>query len=108
MTNLPLLILCAGFGKRMLNLTINSPKPLLVIDNITLLKNTIYFFKMVGFKEFLINTHYLHHKFFECNYADGGIPLDKYFGTFHDGSEEAQERMMQRYKERMKKMRNVV
>ena len=36
MTNLPLLILCAGFGKRMLNLTINSPKPLLVIDNITL------------------------------------------------------------------------
>ena len=58
-----------------------------------------------------INTstqpHYLHHKFFECNYADGSVPLDKYFGTLHDGSEEAQERMMKRYKERMKKMRIV-
>ncbi len=34
-------------------------------------------------------AHYLHHKHFEVNYADGMIPLDKWFGSFHDGSPEA-------------------
>lgn len=34
-------------------------------------------------------AHYLHHKLFEVNYADGVIPLDKWFGSFHDGSPEA-------------------
>ena len=34
--------------------------------------------------------HYLHHKFFECNYGTGVIALDKLFGTFHDGSKESQ------------------
>ena len=52
------------------------------------------------------HAHYLHHKYFECNYADGAIPLDKLFGTFHNGSEEAQEKMMARYKLRSKKMRS--
>jgi len=28
--------------------------------------------------------HYLHHRFFECNYGTGGIPYDKWFGTFRD------------------------
>ena len=28
--------------------------------------------------------HYLHHRFFECNYGTGGMPLDKLFGTFRD------------------------
>lgn len=31
-------------------------------------------------------AHYLHHKHFEVNYADGGIPLDRWFGTWHDGT----------------------
>ncbi len=31
-------------------------------------------------------AHYLHHKYFEVNYADGGVPLDKWFGTWHDGT----------------------
>ena len=31
-------------------------------------------------------AHYLHHKYFEVNYADGAIPLDKWFGSFHDGT----------------------
>ncbi len=44
--------------------------------------------------------HYLHHKFFECNYGDGILPLDKWFGTFHDGSPAAQERMRERLKEK--------
>ena len=34
-------------------------------------------------------AHYLHHRLFEVNYADGTIPLDKWFGSFHDGSPEA-------------------
>jgi sterol desaturase/sphingolipid hydroxylase (fatty acid hydroxylase superfamily) len=42
-------------------------------------------------------AHYLHHKYFECNYADGAIPLDKWFGTFHDGSEESHEAMNRRF-----------
>jgi sterol desaturase/sphingolipid hydroxylase (fatty acid hydroxylase superfamily) len=34
--------------------------------------------------------HYLHHKHFECNYGgDGKVPLDRWFGTFHDGTPEA-------------------
>ena len=45
-------------------------------------------------------NHYLHHKYFECNYGDGNLPLDRWFGTLHDGSDEAQERMIKRMKER--------
>ena len=44
--------------------------------------------------------HYLHHKYFECNYADGVIPIDKRFGTFHDGSTDAEARMQARLKAR--------
>jgi len=33
-------------------------------------------------------AHYLHHRYFEVNYADGTIPIDKWFGTFHDGTPE--------------------
>jgi len=41
--------------------------------------------------------HYLHHKYFEVNYGgDGLVPIDKWCGTFHDGSEAAQERMNRR------------
>ena len=35
------LILCAGFGKRLKHLTTEKPKPLLEVNNITLLENTI-------------------------------------------------------------------
>jgi sterol desaturase/sphingolipid hydroxylase (fatty acid hydroxylase superfamily) len=41
-------------------------------------------------------SHYLHHKYFEVNYSDGAVPLDRWFGSFHDGSPEAHERMKQR------------
>jgi sterol desaturase/sphingolipid hydroxylase (fatty acid hydroxylase superfamily) len=40
--------------------------------------------------------HYLHHKYFVVNFASEYIPLDKWFGTFHDGSREAQETMISR------------
>ena len=32
--------------------------------------------------------HYLHHKYFNCNFGDIIIPIDKWFGTFNDGSAE--------------------
>jgi sterol desaturase/sphingolipid hydroxylase (fatty acid hydroxylase superfamily) len=42
--------------------------------------------------------HYLHHKHFEVNYGgDGLIPLDKWFGTWHDGSKDGEARMNERY-----------
>ena len=62
MNNFSLLILCAGFGKRMLDLTKDVPKPLLKVNNKTLLGNAINFFTDIGFNEFFINTHYLHDK----------------------------------------------
>ncbi|MCY4445963.1 MAG: sterol desaturase family protein [Rhodobacteraceae bacterium] len=45
-------------------------------------------------------AHYLHHKYFEVNYSDGIIPLDKWFGTFHDGSSEGDELMKKRLKQK--------
>ncbi len=45
-------------------------------------------------------AHYLHHRYFEVNYADGMIPLDKWFGSFHDGSDEAHTKMLERRKRR--------
>jgi sterol desaturase/sphingolipid hydroxylase (fatty acid hydroxylase superfamily) len=44
--------------------------------------------------------HYLHHKYFEVNYGDGLIPFDKWFGTFHDGSNEGERQMQVRYKKK--------
>lgn len=38
-------------------------------------------------------AHYLHHKYFEVNYSDGAVNLDRLAGTFHDGSEEGYARM---------------
>lgn len=45
--------------------------------------------------------HFLHHKYFECNYGGTIAPIDQLFGTFHDGSTEAQERMLQRMRARL-------
>jgi sterol desaturase/sphingolipid hydroxylase (fatty acid hydroxylase superfamily) len=42
-------------------------------------------------------AHYLHHKHFEVNYADGATGIDMLFGTWHDGSKEAQALMEARY-----------
>ena len=40
--------------------------------------------------------HNLHHRYFDVNYGMLLVPLDKWFGTFHDGSSEAHERLRQR------------
>ena len=33
--------------------------------------------------------HQLHHRYYECNYGNQEMPWDRWFGTFHDGSEES-------------------
>lgn len=41
--------------------------------------------------------HFLHHRYFECNYGgDGTVPLDKWFGSWHDGTPESHELMRAR------------
>ena len=40
--------------------------------------------------------HYLHHKYFDCNYGGEIIPLDKWFGSFFDGSPESEVEMRAR------------
>jgi len=50
-------------------------------------------------------AHYLHHKYFEVNYgADGLVPLDKWFGLWHDGTKEADERMKARFRLKKQKL----
>ena len=53
------LVLCAGYGKRLNPITLNKPKPLIEINQITLLKNTINLINSLGIKKILINTFYL-------------------------------------------------
>ena len=52
-------ILCAGFGKRLKPLTTKIPKPLLKINNLTLLENTIILIKNLDIKKIKLNTFYL-------------------------------------------------
>ena len=53
------LILCAGFGQRLRPLTIVKPKPLLEINGITLLENTVNLLKSLNFSHIKINSYYL-------------------------------------------------
>ncbi|SLN62358.1 Fatty acid hydroxylase superfamily protein [Aquimixticola soesokkakensis] len=43
-------------------------------------------------------AHYLHHKYFEVNYADGMMPLDRWMGTWHDGTPEGDQIMKERFR----------
>jgi N-acetyl-alpha-D-muramate 1-phosphate uridylyltransferase len=56
------LILCAGYGKRLNPLTLKEPKPLLKINEITLLENCINLIEALGIKKIIINTFYLKEK----------------------------------------------
>ena len=53
------LILCAGYGKRLNPLTLKKPKPLLIINEITLLENCINLIQSLRIKKVIINTFYL-------------------------------------------------
>ena len=52
-------ILCAGFGKRLNPITLEKPKPLLELNNNTLLENTINLIEELGIKNIFLNTFYL-------------------------------------------------
>jgi sterol desaturase/sphingolipid hydroxylase (fatty acid hydroxylase superfamily) len=59
------------------------------------------FYKFVGNKSdrgIIIDNyfHYLHHRFFTVNFGVEGLPLDAWFGSFHDGSPAAHEAMLAR------------
>ncbi len=49
-------------------------------------------------------VHYLHHKHFEVNYADGTTALDKLFGTWHDGTKEGEALMQARYEKKVARL----
>lgn len=63
-------------------------------------------FSHAGFEKLLLGKtgavdaadfhHQLHHKYFECNYGTVEAPWDKWFGTDHDGSDEATARARKR------------
>ena len=53
------LILCAGYGKRLNPLTLKKPKPLLIINEITLLENCINLIQSLRIKKVIVNTFYL-------------------------------------------------
>ncbi|WP_299738672.1 sterol desaturase family protein [uncultured Roseobacter sp.] len=66
-----------------------------------------------GFQGLLVNDknrlalgtfhHQMHHRYFECNYGSLEIPWDKWFGSFHDGTIQANEKMQERRKRIMGK-----
>ena len=56
------LILCAGYGKRLNPLTLKEPKPLLKVNDITLLENCINLIQLLEIKKVIINTFYLKEK----------------------------------------------
>ena len=80
-------ILCAGFGKRLNPLTLETPKPLIKINNITVLESCINLIESLGIQKIIINTFYLkdqihnfiNHKKFKSKISiieDGEIILD--------------------------------
>ena len=57
------LILCAGFGKRLNPITLNTPKPLLEIKDESMLERCINLIEKLGIQKILINTFYLKDQF---------------------------------------------
>jgi MurNAc alpha-1-phosphate uridylyltransferase len=53
------LILCAGFGKRLNPLTLDTPKPLIKLKNVTVLETCINLIEGLGINKIIINTFYL-------------------------------------------------
>ena len=59
------LILCAGLGKRLNPLTLTTPKPLLELNNVTMLENCINMLIKLGVKKVFLNTFHLSKQIFE-------------------------------------------
>lgn len=66
-------------------------------------------FSHAGFEKVLVGDkklveaadfhHQLHHRFFECNYGNVDTPWDRWFGSYHDGTDEATRQLRQRRKQ---------
>ena len=52
-------VLCAGFGKRLNPLTLDTPKPLIKLNNITVLETCINLIESLGIQQIILNTVYL-------------------------------------------------
>jgi N-acetyl-alpha-D-muramate 1-phosphate uridylyltransferase len=52
-------ILCAGFGKRLNPLTLDIPKPLIKLNNISVLETCINLIESLGIQKIILNTFYL-------------------------------------------------
>ena len=61
MQNLPkkAFVLAAGLGSRMLDLTNDCPKPMLIVGGKTMLDHALDALEEVGVEEVVVNTHYL-------------------------------------------------
>ncbi|MDB3888230.1 sugar phosphate nucleotidyltransferase [Candidatus Pelagibacter sp.] len=59
------LILCAGYGKRLNPITLNTPKPLLKLKNLSMIESCIDLIISLNIKKVLINTFYLKEQFFK-------------------------------------------
>ena len=59
------LILCAGLGKRLDPLTLITPKPLLELNNVTILERCINTIIELGVKKIILNTFHLKDQIFE-------------------------------------------
>ena len=78
------LILCAGYGKRLNPITLEKPKPLIEINQITLLENTINLIKSLGIKNILINSFYLSEQIERCI---NNLNLNLKLKVINDGKE---------------------
>ena len=58
-------ILCAGFGKRLNPITLETPKPLLKIKDLTILENCINLNIKLGIRNIFVNTFYLSEQIFD-------------------------------------------
>ncbi len=99
------------FGEALIHLVIFS-HPLVAIYNLHSLAlgavvGHVGFDKIEAGEEGGLDTHayahYLHHKYFEVNYADGLIPFDKWFGTWHDGTKDGDEAMNARWQKKLQR-----
>ncbi len=69
------LILCAGLGQRLNPLTLKTPKPLLKLNNITILESCINLAIDIGVKRIFLNTFYLGDQIF--NFVESkNFPID--------------------------------
>ena len=69
------LILCGGLGKRLNPITLKTPKPLLKLNNVTMLENCIKVIIKLGIEKVFLNTFHLSEQFFDF-IKNKNFPID--------------------------------